>query len=158
MKVVAKIVGAIVICLAVLLIVFRFTGLDPKERRPGLWLSGTVVTTPVTDWSFAKQFETDRVETRTWYMIPHSVTTGFRVYNGELYITSRFPKGAAFPSGKSWDTNVMRDPHVRLKFGDKLYNCVLSPVTDLAEFVAVYGKPPNEPDGAVMHLWHAKSE
>jgi hypothetical protein len=159
MKVVAKILGAILICLVLLLVVLRITGLDPKERRPGLWLSGTVVTQPVTDWSFANHYETDKVQTRTWYFIPHSVTTGFRVYNGQLYLTSRFAKGVPFPQGKSWDSNVMRDPHVRLKFGNALYDCILTHVTDPAEKAAVLGDTAAsaEPDGAVMHLFHAVS-
>ncbi|MGD0907610.1 MAG: hypothetical protein ABSA96_08510 [Candidatus Acidiferrales bacterium] len=160
MKLAGKIVGAILICSILLLLALRITGLDPKERRPGLWLTGTVVTTPVTDWSFATQFETDRVQTRTWYLIPHSVTTGFRVYKGQLYLTSRFAKGVPFPQGKSWDSNVMRDPHVRLKFGDRLYDCVLTHVTDPAEKAAVLGDTAAsaEPDGATMHLFHAVSE
>ena len=29
---------------------------DPKDRRPGLWLSGDAVTAPVTDWSFSDAF------------------------------------------------------------------------------------------------------
>ncbi|HEX5228357.1 MAG TPA: hypothetical protein VFW44_11630 [Bryobacteraceae bacterium] len=163
-----KIVGAIVACLVLALIVLRFTGLNPtgdvpgRGNYPGLWLSGTVVTTPVTDWSFANQYQTDKLQTRTWYLIPHSVTTGHIVNNGQLYITSFFPAGMPFPQGKSWVKNVMRDPHVRLKFGDNLYDCVLSPVTDPNERAAVLGPRAKQnpqllaenPNGPVMHLFH----
>jgi hypothetical protein len=82
------------------LVVLRFTGFDPigntpgPHNYPGLWLKGTVVTTPVTDWSFATQYKTDKVETQTWYGIPHSVTTGFIVYHDQLYITSMFTRKA----------------------------------------------------------------
>src|ERR1700676_231256 len=138
-----KIVGGLLACLALVLVVLRFTGFSPTGdvpgpgNYPGLWLSGKVVTAPVTDWSFASQYKTDKVQTRTWYMIPHSVTTGFIVHNDQLYVTSMFAAGVPFPKGKSWVTNVMRDPHVRLKFGNNLYDCILSPVTDSEERAAV---------------------
>ncbi len=172
MKTVAKIVGAILVCLVLLLVVLRITGLNPigdvpgPGNYPGLWLSGNVVTAPVTDWSFATQFRTDKVQTRTWYMIPHSVTTGFIVHNGQLYLTSNFAAGVPFPQGKSWVANVMRDPHVRLKFGNNLYDCILSPVTDPDERAAVLAAranrnpppaAPNATNGPVMHLFHAVS-
>jgi hypothetical protein len=162
-----KIVGAMLACLVLVLVVLRMTGLNPigdtpgRGNYPGLWLSGTVVTTPVTDWSFADQYQTDKLQTRTWYMIPHSVTTGHIVHNGQLYITSFFPAGMPFPQGKSWVKNVMRDPHVRLKFGDRLYDCVLSPVTDPDEKAAVLGPRSkqnpqllaSDTNGPVMHLF-----
>jgi hypothetical protein len=169
MKTLAKIVGAILVCLVLALVVLRITGLNPMGdtpgagNYPGLWLSGTVVTAPVTDWSFTKQYQTDKLETRTWYQIPHSVTTGHIVYNGQLYITSFFPAGMPYPQGKSWVKNVIRDPHVRLKFGDNLYDCVLAPVTDPAEKAAVLGpRAKQNPQllasdaagGPVMHLFH----
>ncbi len=173
MKTVATIVGTILVCLVLVLVVLRITGVNPigdtpgPGNYPGLWLSGKVVTTPVSDWSFARQYRTDKVQTRTWYMIPHSVTTGFIVHNGQLYLTSMFAAGVPFPQGKSWVTNVMRDPHVRLKFGNNLYDCILSPVTDPDETAAVLGpraKQNSQPaasnasNGPVLHLFHAVSE
>ena len=173
MKTFAKIVGAILVCLVLVLVVLRFTGFNPigdtpgPGNYPGLWLSGKVVTTPVTDWSFATQYHTDKVQTRTWYMIPQSVTTGFIVQNGQLYLTSNFAAGVPFPQGKSWVKNVMRDPHVLVKLGDNLYGCILSPVTDPDEKAAVLASrakqnpqptAPRASNGAVMHLFHAVSE
>ena len=173
MKTLAKTVGAILVGLVLVLVVLRVTGFNPigdtpgPGNYPGLWLSGKVVTTPVTDWSFASQYKTDKVQTRTWYMIPHSVTTGFIVHNGQLYLTSMFAAGVPYPQGKSWVMNVMRDPHVRLKFGDDLYDRVLSPVTDPDERAAVLGpraiKNPrllasNATDGPVLHLFHVLPE
>jgi hypothetical protein len=164
----AKIVGGLLAGLAVVLLVLRFTGFSPTGdipgpgNYPGLWLTGEVVTTPVTDWSFATQYKTDKVQTRTWYGIPHSVTTSHILHNGQLYLTSLFRAGVPFPQGKSWVNNVMRDPHVRLKFGDKLYDCVLSHVTDPEERAAVLASrtqqtPPtaasDAPNGAVLHLF-----
>jgi len=173
MRTLAKVAGAIVVCLVLLLGVLRSTGFDPignipgPGNYPGLWLSGTVVKTPVTDWSFTSQYKTDKVQTRTWYGIPHSVTTGFIVHNGQLYLTSMFAKGVPFPQGKSWVKNVMRDPHVRLRFGGNLYDCVLSHVTDPEERAAVLGPrakqnlqllASNSTNGPVLHLFHVLTE
>jgi len=173
MRTLAKTVGTIVVFLVLVLVVLRITGFNPignipgPGNYPGLWLSGTVVNTPVTDWSFASQYKTDKVQTRTWYGIPHSVTTGFIVHNGQLYLTSMFAKGVPFPAGKSWVKNVIRDPHVRLKFGDNLYDRVLSHVTDPDERAAVLGPrakqnpqllASNSTDGPVLHLFHVLPE
>ena len=172
MKTGLKIVGTLLVCLALVLVVLRITGLNPigdvpgPGNYPGLWLSGEVVTTPVADWSFASQYQTDKVQTRTWYGIPHSVTTGHIVHDGQLYLTSMFAAGLPFPQGKSWVTNVMRDPHVRVKFGDKLYDCVLTHVTDPDERAAVLGAratqnpqsgTSNSSTGPVLHVFHAVS-
>lgn len=173
MKTVTKIAGAILVCLVLALVVLRITGFNPigdipgPGNYPGVWLSGKVVTTPVTDWGFATQYRTDKVQTRTWYLIPHSVTTGFIVYKGQLYLTSMFAAGRPFPQGKSWVANAMRDPHVRLKFGESLYDCILTPVTDPAERDAALGSrakqyplpaDPNATNVPVMHLFHAVSQ
>ncbi len=173
MRAVAKIVSAIFGCLVLVVLVLRFTGFNPigntpgPGNYPGLWLNGKVVNRRVTDWSFATKYRTDKVQTRTWYGIPHSVTTGFIVHEGQLYLTSMFPAGMPFPQGKTWVTNVMRDPHVRLKFGDELYDCILTPVTDPAERAVVLGRraertaqslASNGTNGAVLHLFHAVSE
>src|SRR5579862_9686323 len=102
MKPLLKGLGIALVCLILLLGVLRVTGLEPKERRPGLWLRGDLVTDPVKDWSFVENYPTDKVQTRTWYLIPHSVTTGFILCDGQLYLTSTFPAGMPYPQGKSW--------------------------------------------------------
>jgi hypothetical protein len=100
-------------------------------------------------------------------MIPHSVTTGYILHNGQLYITSMFQAGVPFPQGKSWVSNVMRDPHVRLKFGDDLYDCKLSHVTDPNERAAVLEQrakqnpqllASNAGTGPYLHLFHVLPE
>jgi hypothetical protein len=100
-------------------------------------------------------------------MIPHSVTTGFIVHDGQPYLTPMFAAGVPFPQGKSWVRNVMRDPHVRLKFGNDLYDRVLSPVTDPDERAAVLGRRANQnpqlmtsnaTNGPVLHLFHVLAE
>jgi len=38
---------------------------------------------------------------------------------------------------KSWVANVARDPNVRLKIGDKVYEQKLAPITDAATIAAI---------------------
>jgi hypothetical protein len=43
-------------------------------RDVGFGLSGTLVTTPVTDWSFVnKDGQSVQIETRPWFLIPYTV-------------------------------------------------------------------------------------
>jgi hypothetical protein len=129
MKLFLKIAGGILVCLALLLVVFRITGLNPHDRVPGLWLTGELVTTPVTDWSFLENVPNIKIQTQTRFLLPHSVTINCLSYNGQFYVSSTRPAGVQ----RSWDANVMRDPRVRIKIGDKLYDRTLVLVTDPAE-------------------------
>ena len=133
MKMLLKIVGGIIVCLALLLVVFRITGLNPHDRIPGLWLTGDLVTTPVTDWSFIDEVPNIKLQTQSQFLLPHSVTINCLSYKGQFYVTSTHPTGAP----RSWDANVIRDPHVRIKIGEKLYDRTLVLVTDPAEKEAV---------------------
>ncbi len=133
MKTLLKIVLGIFVCLVLALVVLRITGLNPHDRMPGLWLTGNLVTTPVADWSFTESVPHVEVQTRTWYLLPHSVTINCLSYNGQLYVSSVFPPGES----RSWNENVMRDPHVRIKVGNNLYDRSLVLVTDPAEKEAV---------------------
>jgi hypothetical protein len=130
-------VSVVVVSAVVALLVLRVVGLDPRERRPGLWLTGERVTTPVAEWSFTDQYPTIYLQTRARYLLPHSVTITCVAHGGQLYLTSVFREGSPFPQGKLWTSNVMRDPHVRLKIGDRVYDQTLARVTDPAERAAV---------------------
>ncbi len=102
-------IGASLLVAVVVLTLFtvRLTGLEPQFlevkdlpahhmiARPGLWLRGGLVTTPVTDWSFVgrlphpgQESNTILVETSTPYLIPHSVRVVPLVRDGQLYIRS----------------------------------------------------------------------
>jgi F420H(2)-dependent quinone reductase len=130
--------GAVVlICVLVALGALRIVGLDPEERRPGLWLTGDSVATPVTDWSFTDKYPTIFIQTRSQYLLPHSVTISCVAHNGQLYLTSVFREGSPFPEGKLWTKNVTRDPHVRLKIGKRVFDETVSLVTDPAERATV---------------------
>jgi F420H(2)-dependent quinone reductase len=131
--------GAVVACVLLVLVALRVVGLDPHGRRPGLWLTGQPVTTPVTDWSFTDQHQTIYVQTRSWYGLPHSVTTTVTAYNGRLYLTSVYRPGMRFPDDRLWNKNILRDPRVRLKIGDRVFDGVAALVTDPAEKDSVLG-------------------
>ena len=68
------------------LIVLRVVGVDPQDQRPGLWLAGDVVDSPVSDWSFTDDHYEIYLQTNTPYFVPHSVT----VYCATLEETSIF--------------------------------------------------------------------
>ena len=131
------VIGVLVACLGLALVVLSVVGLDPSDRRPGLWLRGELVSTPVTDWSFTDKYPNVFVQTRSWYGLPHSVTATITAHDGRLYLTSTYRPGTEFPRDRRWNQNVMRDPHVRLKIGDRVFDRTVSLVTDPAEKDAV---------------------
>lgn len=160
MKTLSKVVGVVVVCLAALLVVARINGFEPDGRRPGLWLKGNLVTTPVTDWSFTDKVQNVKVQTNTWYLLPHSVTINCVSYKGQLYLDSFYAAGLTYPHGRSWNEDVARDPHVRIKIGNQLYDRTLALVTDPAEQEAVndakFKKYPDLklPPGGTIVLFH----
>ena len=139
MRTLVKIVGSTVIVLVAALLLMSVTGFEPKDcpptdrslscKVPGLWLKGEPVTTPVSDWSFTDQIPQIKIQTQTPFLLPHSVIIWCAVYNGNLYVTSY--------RGRQWVENIVRDPHVRLKIADKVFDRTLSIVDDPAEKAAV---------------------
>jgi hypothetical protein len=119
--------------LAALLVVFAFGCMDPKDRRPGLSLSGEVVNDPINDWSFADEIQQIYLETQTWYLIPHSVTTVCAGLGEKLYVPSIYYGGGQWPD-KYWNSNVSSDPQVRLEMDGKIYEREAVVVEDPAEF------------------------
>jgi hypothetical protein len=100
--------------------------IDPSDQRPGLGLSGEVIQQAVEDWSFTSDAKEIFIETTTSYGIPHSVTAWCVTVGDGLYVA------ADDADTKSWVTNVARNPNVRLKIGDKVYEQKLVPITDAA--------------------------
>ena len=137
MKTLSKILGVLVLCVIVALVVLRITGLNPSERRPGLWLTGNLVTAPVTDWSFTDKIQEINVQTGTWYGLPHSVTTWCVDYDNQLYLTSVYPPGVTTPNLAAGIRMWRAIPHVRLKIAGNLYDRTLQQVTDPAEKAAI---------------------
>lgn len=133
MKILLKVVGVIVACVILALVILRFTGLDPAQRRAGLWLRGNVAAFPA-DWTFAQKTPTLMVETHPWYLIAHSVTIFFVTDAGNLYLHADYTPGKTFPYGKSWTAGLAHDPTVRIKIGGRVYAGKVTLVTDPAEF------------------------
>ena len=156
MKRLLQSLGIIVVCLILILIVLRITGFGPHARMPGLWLKGNVVATPVTDWSFTDKIPVVQIQTETSYVLPHSVNINCLNYNGQLYLVSVYPAGTAH----TWNDNVMRDPHVRLKIGDDIYDRTVSLVSDPAEQEGVLQARHNKypqlkvPPNSTIHVFH----
>jgi hypothetical protein len=159
-KTLLKVVGVILVCLVLLLVVARITGLEPTLQRPGLWLKGELVTTPVADWSFTDKIPNIQIQTNSWYLLPHSVTINCISYQGRLYLYSYYAAGLSYPHGRRWNEDVARDPHVRLKIGDKLYDRTLVVATDAAEQEAVHEATSKKyptlkvPPGGTIVLFH----
>jgi len=152
--------------LIILLVAFASGCLDPKDRRPGLGLSGELVDEPINDWSFSDQYPLIYLETQTWYLIPHSVTTVCAGLGEKLYVPSIYYEGGEWPD-KYWNSNVSSDPRVRLKMGDKIYERKAVVVEDPVEFQTalralaakypfwqeVLAKPESErPDMAIVRM------
>ncbi len=119
---------------------------DPKERRPGLRLSGDVVTEAVQNWAFTNDHREIYVEVTTPYLLPHSVTIVCAEVDGRLYI------GARNPTEKRWVGYLESDPNVRLKIGDKVYELEVEVVDDAAEEERVFAAY------AKKYEWHASPE
>ncbi len=106
--------------------------IDPADRRPGLRLSGEVVKEGGGDWSFTDEHREIAIETRTPWLLPHSVTIVCAARNGRFFV------GARNPEGKRWVRNVDRDPDVRLEIGGRVYEQRLAPLEDPADLEAAY--------------------
>ena len=148
------------VTLAGTLLTLRFTGLSPghpsaeeyanagRSARPGLWLKGEVAQEAVINWDWVNQYSDPfgasgtELETRTWYGIPHSVTVLLVPRGDKLYLMSSaqtFRLNKEFPFGKAWWNNVERDPRVRLKIGEKIYEMTAILVKDRAEVTRLRG-------------------
>ena len=122
---------------ALLLCVLLLVACEPKDRRPGLWLSGEVVREPVHDWSFTNDIPEIFIETHPWYGVPHSVTVTCVGIGDRLYVPSVYRERGNFPDERAWNRNVVRDPRVRLKIGGRIYERKAVLVQDPAEWQSV---------------------
>jgi hypothetical protein len=93
--------------------------------------------------------QTIQLQTRTWYLLPHSVNIECVVYDGHLYVSSvHYRPGAKY----RWNNDVLRDPHVRIRIGNKLYDRTLSYVTDPAEKAGVMAAKYKDPKRLAPNL------
>ena len=130
-----------------------FVPFEPAERRPGTRLGGDLAEVQDTDWSFVHGRNQIFVETRTWYLVPHSVTTTSWVAGEAFYV----PCGNC--DMKRWPKNVQRDPRVRIKIDGKLYERTAVLITDAGERGRLLGLPAGEslPDGVAVYRMDPRS-
>ncbi len=167
------------------LLVLRIVGFDPpyldartdefRERGrtgyPGLWLSGDVVREPISNWDWINEVNdpvrgnTIMLETRTWYGIPHSIVINALPRGDKLYFSGSeqdFRLEREFPYSKRWWTNIERDPRVRMKIDDKIYEMTVAHMADRNEVIEIFGRDPitrqvdengNEEITSIRHYW-----
>ena len=97
---------------------------QPKNERPGLWLTGEPAEATVQDWRFTDDVEEIFVETRTWYGLRHSTTIWCVEQGGLLYI------GSYDDDIKYWERNVTRNSAARLRIENRIHDVTLTPVAD----------------------------
>ena len=113
--------------------------LNPEEQRPGTRLSGERVEDLNPDWSFLEPRTKIHVQTNTWYLVPHSVTTVSFVADNQLYV----PCG--WCATKRWPKNVAADPKVTVRVGNKLYDRLAVVIPQEDERRRILNIPPGEP-------------
>lgn len=91
------------------------TACQPSDRQPGFWLSGEAESFP-DNWLFSDEYREIGVEVSTPYLLPHSVTIWCVQVDGNLYIA------ASKPETKNWPDWVEKNPDVRLKIGERLFD------------------------------------
>lgn len=118
--------------IALVLAIVVVACIPPRDRRPGLWLTGEAAQFP-SDWSFADEHREIAIEVRTPYLLAHSVTIWCRSMDGRLYV------GARAPETKRWPGWVDRDPNVRLGIGEQVFAVRLVPLDDPEEIESLRG-------------------
>jgi hypothetical protein len=139
----SRIVGLVILIVVVVALALNYGGLRRtfaglRHGDFGLWLTGNVVNTPVTDWSFIDAVSNVQLETRTWYLIPHFVRTDIARNGAQLYLFSEYFAPAPgqpdlrdrFPEARFWNRMVVRDPRVHVKIGDRVFQMRAYPLTD----------------------------
>lgn len=113
------------LCASLLAVCLASLGCNgPFLLLPGGALSGDPADTPA-DWSFAGSAGTAQLETRDSDrgLEPYSVNIAYTVIDGALYIN-------AGDTETQWVQNIARDPNVRLRIGDALYETRADRITD----------------------------
>jgi hypothetical protein len=107
-----------------LLLLPLLLGTGPCGPVSGGRLGGEAGSVPG-DWRFTDDVSTIQVETRPEE--PYSVTTWCFTDGAALYLPSRQA------ARKPWVQNVVRDPRVRVRIDDRVYEMTATRVTDDAE-------------------------
>ena len=76
-----KIAGmGLVLVLVIALASLRVFGFEPSDMRPGLWLTGELVTEPVTDWDFTNQYEEIFIQTNPTSATQHQNSRNLLIF------------------------------------------------------------------------------
>lgn len=157
------VVGVFVVALLLFLGYARVFGFNPSAVAPGLWVKGEEVTDRITDWSFGASVKgLTAVETRQWFapFIAHSVTTTRFHFKDQMYLASGYPAGIKIPDGRHWNRNVLADPHIRVRLGNKIYPVKLRYVEDgpkRQELLTAFGQMFFAP-GFFLHVWQVEPD
>ena len=122
-----------VVAVVAVYVALIYVPIDPVERRPGMRLGGDPAPAQDIDWSFLEGRTRAWLETRTWYLIPHSITVSVWADGGILYV------GCVACDTKVWPKYVARDDRVRLKIGDVIYARRAARIVDPAEREKIMG-------------------
>jgi hypothetical protein len=114
--------------IAALAVIVVGLGCQPKDVRPGLWLSGEAGDAAVTDWSFTNEVDEIFIQTKTWYLLPHSTTIWGAEMGGGFFIGS-YGYGEREEDKKHWENNVARNPEATLRIDGKLYDVTVTPIS-----------------------------
>jgi F420H(2)-dependent quinone reductase len=135
-----KALGGLLAAIAVVLTAAYLAGaIEPTpEGRPGMRLGGEVVREPVGDWGFSDADELVELESTAPWGLAHSVTVVCASTGAHLYVPSVYREGGGWPEARRWNRNVVADPDVRIRIGDKLYERRAVLVTDEGERAAAF--------------------
>jgi len=140
---------AVRVLIAIVLGILLVACMNPRDRRPGLWLSGEVATELPEDWSFTDAHAEIAIEVRPPYWLRHSVTIWCGSLDGDLYV------GARAPETKRWPGWADRNPDVRLLIDGLIYEVRLEPLDETEVlgrvgrvYAAKYELPELPPEGA----------
>jgi hypothetical protein len=117
--------GLAVAALAAIAALLYATRSNPVGPVSGRALSGELISTPVTDWTFTDDHSLIAVETRP--AAPHSVTTVCFTHEGALYVPAQ---GA---SAKSWPHYAVSNPRARILVDGKIYPVRATRVEDTTQ-------------------------
>ena len=109
------------------------SGFGPLGPCAGGRLDGAPSAAPA-DWALAAAVEQAHLETNPDE--PHSVNAWCVGIGDRLYVPTSMIRGPKTPSEREWVRNVTRDPRVRVRIGDTLYERVAVRVEGAAEYEA----------------------
>ena len=110
---------SVILCIALLA-----TSCQPKDVRPGTWIRGEPVEIHIADWAFTNDIEEIFIETRPWYLVPHSTTIWCVELDGRLYV------GSYGDDRKFWEKNIARNPDAKIAVSSRTYEVRATKVVD----------------------------